>query len=153
MSGTPGRSGGHNRKLIADHKLLGTFRPSRHRGQADAPEPPAGEVTKPARLSAGAAVVWDELAPVVTQMGLLTIADARAFSTLCELQSTFEWAIANQSGQTARDTARALLPWYQMFGLTPNRSRLRVAAPGARVINPLDKFLNRKQSKWANELA
>jgi hypothetical protein len=104
-------------------------------------------------LSAGAALVWDELAPVVMQMGLLTIADARAFGTLCELQASFEMAIAKDSVQWARDTARALLPWYQMFGLTPARSRLRVAASGARVINPLDKFLNRKPSKWANELA
>src|SRR4029450_10246016 len=57
---------------------------------------PDGPVWKPRELSAGAAGVWDRIAPVCLQMGTLTAADVPAFVRLCELQATAEAASAQK---------------------------------------------------------
>lgn len=158
MAGMKGRSGGHNRKSLLELQRAGTFRLARHGHLAKTTAAPAVDVLKPARLSTGAAVVWDELAPIAIGMGTLTPADAWAFSTLCELQASFTAAVRLKdtdpekfSWKLERDTAAALRPYLGLFGFDPvSRSRLHVT-PAAADDNPLDKFINRK-SKWAGIL-
>jgi phage terminase small subunit len=147
MAGTLGRSGGHNRRSIADHQLRGTFRPSRHNGQIQAAAGPPVPVPRPARLSAGAATVWDRLAPLALTLGTLTPVDETVFATLCELQATLEAASAQKDTPAAlkreRDAAAAVRPFYALFGLTLEaRRRLHVG----------ERAVPRVRSKW-DELA
>jgi len=140
--------------------------PSRKKLNKHEPVPPAGEVTKPVGLSAGASVVWDELAPICLAMGTLTPADVRVFATLCELQSTLLVAVASKDGRQLasieqddaddqtkltividavlkleRETATALRPYYSLFGLEPvSRARIQVKKDDMPV------------SKWAGAL-
>ena len=118
------------------------------------PQPPAGEVQRPAHLSQMAAVVWDELAPPCIAMRTLTVADTAAFGKLCELEATARAASAQKDAEgfrvfgadgsvhsairLERETALALRSYYERFGLEPSaRSRIRVPKPEAPV------------SKWA----
>ena len=132
------------------------------------PKPPAGVVVKPT-LSPMAAAVWDELAPLAQAMGTLTTADIRSFGTLCELQATFTLTTQEKHREgftpfmvtTAvdsavtehmnvkehpaikleRDTAAALRPYYEKFGLEPV-GRARIQIPKA----------DEPVSKWAGVL-
>lgn len=111
---------------------------------AKEPETPAGEPAKPDGLSADASRVWDQIAPVLLYMRTLTPADAEPFARMCELTVTarasslrkaepgFEYF--SESGQVhgairlERDTATALRPYYEYFGMTPSaRARIQVA--------------------------
>lgn len=123
------------------------------------PRPPSdGEPAKPKGLSADAAEVWDEIAPVLLYMRTLTPADAEPFARMCELTVTarassmrkaepgFEYF--SESGQVhgairlERDTATALRPYYEYFGMTPSaRARIQVAPQKEEPI-----------SKWAGVL-
>jgi len=166
MPGVKGRSGGHNRKSLDEHRLMGSFRPARHghllRSTVTAPKP----VLKPVTLSAEASGVWDALAPLALALGTLTPSDAWAFATLCELQATFQQAAAAKDGRQLfrleqpdedeprmvlavdavlkleRDTASAARPYYELFGLTPV-ARARISVPQAP---------EEPQSKWAGVL-
>ena len=63
-------------------KLRGTLQPSRvHRGE---PTPEIGATPRPAHLSKGASVFWDSMVQVLTEMRVLTTADATAVAALCE---------------------------------------------------------------------
>src|SRR6185369_15691321 len=117
--------------------------PSRKKLNENEPRPTAGDVGKPDGLSSRAVRVWDELAPVCLAMGTLTTADLRAFATLCELQATILEASAQKDAEgfgmftlsedyngapkvgthaaikLERETAQALRPYYEYFGLTP----------------------------------
>lgn len=119
---------------------------------AQEPRPPIGPVDKPKRLSGAATVVWEELAPVCEAMGTLTKADAKAFATLCELQATLDMASAQKDAdgfapftvgtdyndapvvkihaalKLERETASALRPYYEKFGLEPS-GRARISLP------------------------
>lgn len=141
--------------------------PGKRRLNEAEPKPPPGEVVKPVTLSSGAGVVWDEMAPICLAMGTLTTADRKSFATFCELQSTLEQASACK-GQPSyqpfrvaldeaserfvvvidavlkleRDTAAAIRPFYEKFGLEPvARARISVQKPEQAV------------SKWAGVLA
>ena len=140
--------------------------PSRKKLNENEPRPPAGEVEKPAGLSASGGAVWDELAPVCLAMRTLTRADERAFATMCELQATFQQAAAAKDGRSLfqlvqpdeaepqmvvmvdailrleRETAAALRPYYELFGLTP-AARARISVPAEK----------KPESKWAGALA
>jgi P27 family predicted phage terminase small subunit len=116
---------------------------------------PVGDVTRPVGLSPAATVVWDETAPICVAMGTLTAADVPAFGSYCELQATFQAAVAEKGRdgftpflQTTtvdaagnehqnvkehpairleRSTAGALRPYYDYFGLTPlGRAKIRI---------------------------
>ena len=78
MAGAKGRSGGHNRKSIAEHKANDTYRPGRHGREERECRPTLERVDKPSTLSPGAAAVWDALAPKAQAMGTLTSADVRS---------------------------------------------------------------------------
>jgi phage terminase small subunit len=107
--------------------------PGKRRLNEAEPQPPAGEVTAPASLSAKAQAVWTEIAPVAIAMGTLTPADVWAFGTLCELEATRR--LVSQATtldaphllKLERETAMALRPYYEKFGLEPvGRSRIKV---------------------------
>jgi len=125
--------------------------PSKKRLNPAEPQPPAGEVVRPSGLSAGAVVVWAELAPICLAMGTLTTADVRVFGTLCELQATLLLASASKADlnpiesagaiKLERDTAATLRPYYALFGLEPV-SRARVSVPKT----------DAPASKWAGAL-
>jgi phage terminase small subunit len=121
--------------------------PGRRRLPAELEAPP-GAVRKPTGLSSAAAGIWDELAPVCLHMGTLTVADVRAFRTLCELQATLDQAAAWKDmdrGDAAitleKHFAPIIRPYYALFGLEPV-SRARLAPPKAEL--PV--------SKWAGAL-
>lgn len=135
------------------------------------PKPPQGAVTQPESLSNTAAIVWDELAPIAIAMGTLTTADVAAFTTLCELEATrrassaqkdvegFSPFLVTTSVDSAgtehmnikehpaikleRNTAAALRPYYEKFGLEPV-GRARIVVP---------KQDEAPKSKWAGALA
>jgi phage terminase small subunit len=98
-------------------------------------------------LSAGAAHVWEVLAPVCLTMGTLSPADTMAFATYCEIQASFT-ANAQAKGTPAFDgaleraLAAALRPFYALFALEPaSRARMPTAPP------------REVASKWAGALA
>lgn len=133
------------------------------------PKPPTGPVIKP-ELSPGAAEVWDEVAPICLAMGTLTTGDVKAFGTYCELQATFTRAtrekarpgftpflhttMVDSAGnehqnikehpaiRQERDTAAAMRPYYEKFGLEPV-GRARIQVP---------KSADEPASKWAGAL-
>ena len=141
--------------------------PSKKNLNENEPVPPSGTAEKPAGLSVVAGAVWDELAPIALAMRTLTVADVRAFATLCELQSTMQQAAASKDGRRLfslqpqdgtdadspmeividaalkleRETAAALRPYYELFGLTPV-ARARISVPKGQA--PV--------SKWAGVL-
>jgi len=101
------------------------------------PTPPPGEVVKPEGLSASAAAIWDELAPICLHMGTLTAADVRPFRTLCELQASLDRAsVLKTVGEwdaalkLEKDFAPMIRPYYALFGLEPV-SRARITVPKA----------------------
>jgi phage terminase small subunit len=106
--------------------------------------PPVGEIVKPAGLSPGAAVVWDEIAPICLYMGTLTTADVPAFARMCEMEEQWNQVIAlkgTKGFKLARmlQLARDLRPYSALFGLDPlSRSRIQVRQPD-----------EASQAKWA----
>ena len=121
------------------------------------PTPPPGPVEMPATLSPPAQPIWARLAPICLAMGTLTTADLGAFATLCELQATLEMACAQKARPTfrplvknrahpalklERETAGALRPYFEKFGLDPI-GRARIVLPPAPEAPP---------SKWAGVL-
>lgn len=139
--------------------------PGKRRLNEREPKPPAGKVCPPGRLSAAARGVWEELAPIGLVMGTLTTADVSAFATLCELRATFDMAASQKDAEgfapftvsddfngapvvhihaalkLERETAAALRPYYEKFGLEPvGRARIQVATGDA------------PESKWAGKL-
>jgi phage terminase small subunit len=149
---------GPKRKPTALKILQGTAR--RDRLNPNEPKPPAGVVVKPS-LSARAAEVWDRLAPVCLAMGTLTPADTQPFGKLCELEVTAVWASSQKDApgfapfvvsqdfngadivkihaaiKLERETATALRPYYEYFGMTPS-SRARISVP--KVEEPVSKW-------------
>ncbi len=144
--------------------------PGQRKVNQNEPKPPVGAVEMPVRLSPSAALVWQALAPVALAMGTLTTADVDAFATLCELQATFQLAASEKARagfslflvttmidsagnehqnikehpaiRLERNTAAALRPYYEKFGLEPvGRARISV---------PKDEA---PKSKWAGVLS
>ena len=122
------------------------------------PQPPSGPVQKPLTLSVGAGAIWDRVAPICLAMGTLTVADVDAFGALCELQATLQLASAykdrkqfrviSRAGlphpavKVERETATALRPYYEKFGLDP--------IGRARIVLPVT--ADAPASKWAGVL-
>jgi P27 family predicted phage terminase small subunit len=130
--------------------------PSKKPLNTNEPVVPSGDPTMPAGLSAAAVAVWAELAPICAAMRTLTAADVRTFATLCELQASFQAVTASKDGRelfrleqqdtddpkspmeividaalkAERDTAAALRPYYELFGLSPV-ARARISVPKA----------------------
>jgi len=126
--------------------------PGKHKLNALEPKPAAGMPAKPKRISAAASEIWDEIAPLALEMGTLTRVDGRAFRTLCELEATLDMASSQKDApgfapftigedynavpmvkvhtalKLERETAAALRPYYEKFGLEPV-GRARIAVP------------------------
>jgi hypothetical protein len=162
MSGRPGRSGGSNRLPLALHQLKGTRprrRPVAAAGRAAADLSTLPPATKPATLSSGAALVWDELAPLTR----VTAADAPAFATLVELVATLRQVAAQKTSALAPQTvklecavAAALRPYLALFHLTPvDRARAWFADPpaGPSPSSTFARLLAARPSKWSDEIA
>lgn len=118
----------------------------------DEPTPQSGFPPRPPHLSEEASKAWDEFAPVLHGLGLLTAADGAALEQLCEIyvdvvtlradvtQNGRIQIVTTKSGDAmirARpevamlDAAqRQLRIWLESFGLTPSaRSRLKAGTP------------------------
>jgi P27 family predicted phage terminase small subunit len=117
------------------------------------PRPPAViSDDPPAHLSPGARRAWAYYAPILRQARVLTVADLKALSEMCECESTVESLRAdvhkNGRNQIVITTVgeevekprpviaqlhaaeRALKGWLQEFGLTPaSRSKVSVPPP------------------------
>lgn len=122
------------------------------------PKPPELPVERPETLSEAAKVEWDALSPICLAMGTLTAADVPAFAALCELQATLHQASRQKDGdgfqvfsetgnvhgaiRLERETATALRPFYDYFGMTPS-GRARLTVP---------KKADEPVSKWAGAL-
>lgn len=125
------------------------------------PKPPRGLSPPPDHMATVAKEAWNRLAPLLDQMGILTIADVAALERLCEcLAEIYEcrevlqrtggtYETKNLAGErmfrsrpeVARlaDADRRFRAYAVEFGLTPAaRSRVRVADGGKS--DPLDKY-------------
>ena len=58
---------------------------------------PEGRAEKPGWLDEVASGIWDQYAPIVEKMGLLSSADAQMFATWCELAAEFQSLKARMS--------------------------------------------------------
>jgi phage terminase small subunit len=89
---------------------------------------PNRSVTRPDWLTLGARQVWDQYAPVLIPIGLLTSADGDTFGRWCSLAAEFR---ADPGAMPASKMAR-MDALEQRFGLDPSsRSRISVAPQDA----------------------
>src|SRR5262245_51010829 len=102
-------------------------------GPVESLEPPAG-------LSAVAAEVWQDLAPKLAAIKLLTEVDARELARACELEACWRAALARaheakgkswpSAMRLALDAAMKSSAAWQKFGVTPMaRAKLGTPAP------------------------
>ena len=84
------------------------------------PTPPDGDVVRP-RMRKRAAEVWEQYAPMVIEMGLLTPVDVPAFAMLCALVAE---AQKDPESMAAARIAR-MESLFSRFGMDPSsRARL-----------------------------
>lgn len=155
MAGRKGRSGGRNRKPTALKVIEGTDRPDR--ANPNEPKAPPGDVSEPPELAGYALECWRDLAPLLTEMGLLDLSSARMLVALCEAYADWREAVDDIAAKGAyyevneRQLSRPAVgvrekAWrrYHLglteFGLTP-ASRARVEAkPTAAKGNPMERY-------------
>jgi P27 family predicted phage terminase small subunit len=78
--------------------MRGTDRADRRNGNE--PEPDLlDDLAPPAHLSPRSAAVWDELAPMLRKMGVLTVADKLALEMLCDCAADYRLAREQAEGQ------------------------------------------------------
>ena len=116
-------------------RLLTGVQPCRVNGSE--PTVPAGVPDPPDYLDAAALELWEELAPILAKMGVLTVADRHALGLLCDSFSRWRDMPENT---TRRTEFRRLLA---EFGLTPS-SRSSIKVPSQPPADPLADFLERK---------
>lgn len=96
---------------------------------------PTGKAVMPKWLRKGAVVVWQETAPILEPLGLLTDMDVELFAQWCTLAAEFRKSPGKMvAGKMARMDAIA-----QRFGLDP-ASRARVKVSGQAKKDPADEF-------------
>ncbi len=148
-------------KPTALKQLQGTARPDRLN-----PDEPAPVVLQdaqpPAWLKGRARKAWRELAPVLTEMGVLTVADRAALALLCDtygdylaLRETVEregrtYTLTTKTGDImpmprpevsiAADAWKRASAMLQQFRLTP-ASRSKVSATEQVETDPFEQFL------------
>lgn len=100
------------------------------------PEPPAGEIVKPAFLKYRASELWDERSPKFIAMGTLTVADVDNFAAWCVLMAEFE---KSQEKMQASLVAQMRMLGAE-FGMGAS-ARAKLGTTGKRKDNdPSDKF-------------
>jgi P27 family predicted phage terminase small subunit len=135
--------------------------PSRRPLNADEPQPLPG-ATCPAWVTEGARVVWEEVAPVLINCGILTQADQVMFAAWCDavanykavsLEISLQGENCSQSDEpfyaqkeiksliaSQRNYAELMIRFGTKFGLSPgDRTGLKVNKP-------------KKASKWAGRI-
>jgi P27 family predicted phage terminase small subunit len=107
------------------------------------PKPTKREIKPPAKMSNGAREVWDEIAPMLIEIGILTPPDAKIFAEFCEATVIVQIARAQIARMLSGEYepkpgaanpfnsyARAVITMTNLggrYGLTPSdRSRLIV---------------------------
>lgn len=132
-------------------KLRGSYRADRHR--TDTPLD-ADAAQMPDDLPAGAAAVWEQLAPPLIANGLLTSVDVPAFTVLCteyarwrELDALVRTTGGNiiviagrpQANPALREMQRsrdAVLALLSQFGMTPSARRSSLPRVPAKPADP-----------------
>jgi len=109
MAGVKGRSGGHNKLTPAEHRMRGTFRPSRHGARAHA----VGGRPEPAADLAGSALAeWNQVVARLETAGILSGTDDLVIAAYARLAATAERLQAEvdalPSTFTTTSTGRAL---------------------------------------------
>jgi P27 family predicted phage terminase small subunit len=113
------------------------------------PQPAEREVTAPGELSDDARAIWDQLAPDLIRVGVLTTWDVPAFVIVCEALARYQAAtklvngsallvqgpnglVKNPALMVQREAEATFAQYGARFGLTPSdRSQLKVDPPGA----------------------
>lgn len=157
--------GGRPPKPTALKILQGTAR--RDRLNPDEPQPPLlVEARPPSWLKGRARKGWQELAPVLLEMRVLTVGDRAALGLLCdaygeylELRETVrrvgrtytmitesgsEMVMARPEVNMMTDAWRRSMAAMQQFGLTPS-SRSKVSAKEAEQRDPFEDFLAQRR--------
>lgn len=88
---------------------------------------PEGDVLKPRFLKGRAAAIWDEYAPELIRLNVLTSVDAHMFATWCALAAELERSPRNMTAARIAQM-RALASSFGMDA--SSRSRLEVPAVG-----------------------
>jgi phage terminase small subunit len=105
------------------------------------PKFPKGDITPPSWLRGLALEHWNELAQILKDAGLLTVADRPALAQLCD-----EYALSRRAKgaqlDKAKDRYRRMLV---EFGLTPS-SRSRIRSSIAQAKDKLQTFLEKKKA-------
>ena len=96
---------------------------------------PSGDAAMPYHLNGRAAAIWEELAPELRRLGLLTSVDARMFAVLCDLLAGAEGEPLLSGVHLAQLRALAA-----EFGMTPSaRTRIH-GGPIEEPEDPAEKF-------------
>lgn len=127
------------------------------------PQVPAGEPKAPAYLDKVGKQEWKRMAPLLTKMGVLTLADGAALGVLCD--SFSRWREAADKLQTEGPVVKTQLggtkttPWFVVakdareqyvrllgeFGCTPS-ARSRIKAGVEEPKDELGEFLEQRQA-------
>ena len=105
MAGVKGRSGGRNAKTVEQHRLEGTYDPSRHAGFEN-PEPPKGTPESPKPLQGDAKDEWDRMIRRLDASKTLSVVDDAALFQYCQLFAETEALTVDL--ETARGSALIL---------------------------------------------
>ena len=98
------------------------------------PKPPEGQCLPPAGLSKAELSEWNQLAPVLETMRVLTTADQKALAVLCGLLTAW----TSGADRDAR-LAGEIRQYLTQFGMTPS-SRAKVSVPPEKPASRLEQF-------------
>ena len=151
------------RKPKPTHLKVITGNPGKRPINAREPKPTRGALRCPPDLTDAARKAWEQIAPELAAMGVLTTADTAALRQLCEAVSDFQAAreVLKTSGRfyetrtpsgavmhrahpavaLAADADRRLRGWLSEFGLTPS-ARTRVHGAPAEAPSEEDRFFS-----------
>lgn len=126
----------------------------------DEPTPPTGDPTPPESIEGEALKQWSHTVPILSAMGVVTVADGTALEVYCTTYATWLEAskalkkqgmfVKTPSGlirphpalKVQQESARDLMRILAEFGGTPSsRSRLKVS-PAEKTVDPLAEFLS-----------
>lgn len=104
------------------------------------PEPPQGEIKRPAYLKYRAAELWDEYAPALVEMGTLTVVDVPNFAMWCKLAAEFE---DNFAGMNASMIAQARMLAASLGMDASARAKLGTSGNKKSQADPADEFFGK----------
>ena len=143
---------------------LVTGNPGKRAINKNEPKPTVGTPKMPSHLPPKAKTYWKDVSKLLSEMGVLTVADGKALEQLCntycewrdhlkdiQRDGTTYWAEtqsgkllkANPSVAMASDAQKRIKSFMVEFGLTPS-SRTRIKAETPTTVDPLEEYLGRK---------